>query len=137
MPTIQWGYFILGVFYTIILAIAIATLLGGLFSNEGVMQGLTMMIYFLSIFLSGIMLYPTLYETSEFIRIFTYLIPQKYASFLILMAQDVKGLAGEFNNANPNHQDFTAVWQLIVGGLLFIIFFFVITNFTFKWTAKR
>lgn len=137
LATINWGYFFLGVFYTIILAIAIATLLGGLFSNEGLMQGLMMMIYFLSIFLSGIMLYPTLYETNEFLRIFTYLIPQKYASFLLLMAQDPKGLDGAFNHANPNHPDFTAVWQLIVGGLLFIIFFFVVTNFTFKWVAKK
>lgn len=86
-----------------------ATLLGGLFSNEGVMQGTTMMIYFLSIFLSGIMLYPTLYETNEVVRIFTYLIPQKYASFLILMSQDAQGLGGAFNNVNPNHPDFTAV----------------------------
>lgn len=137
LASIQWGYFFLGVFYTIILAIAIATLLGGLFNNEGVMQGLTMMIYFLSIFLSGIMLYPTLFETSEVVRIFTYLIPQKYASFLILLSQDVQGLGGAFNNANPNHPDFTAVWQMIVGGLLFIVAFFAVTNFTFKWTAKK
>lgn len=53
------------------------------------------------------------------------------------MVQDVKGLAGEFNNANPNHPDFTAIWQLIVAGLLLIILFFITTNFTFKWTAKR
>lgn len=137
LPNIQWGYFFLGIFYTIILAIALATLLGGLFNNQGAMQGITMMVYFLSIFLSGIMLYPTLYETSEFIRIFTYLIPQKYASFLILMAQDVNGLAGAFNNVNPNHADFTAIWQMVVGGLLFIIFFFLLSTFTFKWSAKK
>lgn len=137
LPNIQWGYFFLGIVYTIILAIAIATLLGGLFSNQGAMQGIMMMIYFFSIFLAGIMLYPTIYETKEVLRIFTYFIPHKYAAFLILMAQDPNGLGGEFNNANPAHPDFTAVWQMIVGGLLFIIFFFVVTNFTFKWSAKK
>jgi ABC-2 type transport system permease protein len=133
LPHVQWGYFFSGVFLTIILMIAIATFLGGLFSNEGALYGITMMIYFISIFLSGIMLYPKLYETNEVVRIFTYFIPQKYPSFLILLAQDSRGLNGYFNTANPAHPDFTAVWQMFVGSILFILAFFTVTNFTFKW----
>ncbi|WP_339020279.1 ABC transporter permease [Spiroplasma endosymbiont of Atherix ibis] len=147
---INWGYMLLSMILITLTSIALATFFGGLFSSVGSMQGMIMMIYFFSIFLSGIMLPPEAFETSKGMIIFTYFIPHKYGVFLFLYATrgwSDKGWDSGFNKhySNPMEttsenfigQDFTSTWQPILGAILILIAIFALTSFTFKWSAKK
>lgn len=141
---INWGFLILSLLLVMLTTIGIATLFGGLFNNEGSMQGIIMMVYFFSLFLSGIMLPPVMFEKSQFMIGFTYIIPLKYAVFLFLYATqgfvDASGWNSSFNNHEINGiyiQDFSATWQPILGAILIIVALFITTTFTFKWVAKK
>ncbi|AKX34392.1 ABC transporter permease protein [Spiroplasma litorale] len=141
----NWGYFILAISLINLMTIGIATLIGGNLSDSGANEGISMIIYFICIFFSGIMLDPRLYETSEGIRIFTYFIPLKYPVSLLLFSQYKKGdwnsagfNTGRWDDNQPiTFADFTSTWQPVVGSLLIIVFLFVITSLTFKWHKKR
>ncbi|QHX36733.1 ABC transporter permease [Spiroplasma sp. BIUS-1] len=141
---VNWGYMLLSMILITLTSIALATMFGGLFSSVGSMQGMIMMIYFFSIFLSGIMLPPEAFETSKGMIIFTYFIPHKYSVFLFLYATRGwadKGWDSGFNNHNVNGEfigrDFSATWQPVLGALMILALLFTITTFTFKWTAKK
>ncbi|AOG60852.1 ABC transporter permease [Spiroplasma helicoides] len=145
--TMNWWFFILAISLINLMSIGIATLLGGNLSDDGANQGISMIIYFICIFFSGVMLDPRLYETSDGIRIFSYFIPLKYPVALLLFSQIEDG---DWSNAGfntgrwdvtrqpePKFQDFTDTWQPVVGAILIIIALFVITALTFKWHKKR
>ncbi|AXK51257.1 ABC transporter permease [Spiroplasma alleghenense] len=138
---INWGWLLLATMLVSLTSIGLATLFGGLFSSEGAMQGVVMMVYFLSIFFSGIMLDPSLIETSKGMMIFTYFIPHKYSVSLFLYATQGSinsGWDSSFNNHESfGGQNFTSTWQPILGAILIITALFVITSFTFKWSAKK
>ncbi|AUB31576.1 ABC transporter permease [Spiroplasma floricola] len=147
---VNWGYMLLSMILITLTSIALATFFGGLFSSVGSMQGMIMMIYFFSIFLSGIMLPPEAFESSKGMIIFTYFIPHKYGVFLFLYATrgwSDKGWESGFNNhyKNPMQpiseefigKDFTATWQPILGAVLILAAIFALTTFTFKWSAKK
>lgn len=148
LDDVNWGYLLLSVVLITLTSIALATMFGGLFSLVGSMQGMIMMVYFFSIFLSGIMLPPEAFETSKGMIIFTYFIPHKYSVFLFLYAtrgwSDQKWDSG-FNTHYKDPatktdfigQDFSATWQPVLGALLILIAIFAITSLTFKWSAKK
>ncbi|WP_338984361.1 ABC transporter permease [Spiroplasma endosymbiont of Diplazon laetatorius] len=154
MGKINWGYFLLAMILITLTSIALATMFGGLFSSSGSSQGVIMMVYFFSIFLSGIMLPPEIFETSKGMIIMTYFIPHKYGVFLFLYATRGWGKGGwdaPFNKhytqkmeengiLSPDKligQDFTTTWQPILGAILILAAIFTITTFTFKWSAKK
>ncbi|WP_342259150.1 ABC transporter permease [Spiroplasma endosymbiont of Dioctria linearis] len=140
---VHWGYLILSMILITLTSIALATMFGGLFSSVGSMQGMIMMVYFFSIFLSGIMLPPETFESSKGMIIFTYFIPHKYAVFIFLYATrgwNGDGWDSEFNwhqKLGDGSRDFTATWQPVLGAILILITIFIITTLTFKWTAKK
>ncbi|ALD66492.1 ABC transporter permease [Spiroplasma cantharicola] len=136
---VHWGYLLLSMILITLTSIALATMFGGLFSSVGSMQGMIMMIYFFSIFLSGIMLPPETFESSKGMIIFTYFIPHKYSVFIFLYATrgwSDKGWDSGFN-LHDGSKDFTATWQPVLGAILILIAIFTITTLTFKWTAKK
>ncbi|AHI53452.1 ABC transporter ATP-binding protein [Spiroplasma sabaudiense Ar-1343] len=140
MSMVNWGAFIGSSILVSLTSIGLATLLGGLFNSDGALQGVVMMIYFFSIFFSGIMLPPEVIESSKGMIIFTYFIPHKYSVFLFLFATQgaiAQGWDSSFNNHIGIGRDFTATWQPVLGALLIITALFLITAFTFKWTAKK
>ncbi|WP_027063419.1 ABC transporter permease [Mesoplasma seiffertii] len=140
MKNVNWPLMILATIFVALTSIGIATLLGGLFSSEGGMQGIVMMIYFFSIFFSGIMIPPQVLMNSKFMIIFTYFVPHKYAVFLFLFAVQGKaaGWDSSFNKyPEINMQNFTATWQPVLGSILIIVTLFVATTLTFKWSAKK
>ncbi|AUM62732.1 ABC transporter permease [Spiroplasma monobiae] len=154
MGNIHWGYFLLSMVLITLTSIALATMFGGIFSSSGSSQGMIMMVYFFSIFLSGIMLPPEIFETSKGMIIFTYFIPHKYGVFLFLYATRGWNNGGWDNPFNKHYeikfddtgkptpgdfigQDFTSTWQPIIGAILILAAIFTITTFTFKWSAKK
>ncbi|WP_338971251.1 ABC transporter permease [Spiroplasma endosymbiont of Panorpa germanica] len=141
LSQINWGWLILATILVSLTSIGLATLFGGLFNSEGAMQGIVMMVYFFSIFFSGIMIDPSVVETSKGMMIFTYFIPHKYSVFLFLYATQGSinsGWDSSFNNHVAfGGKDFTATWQPILGATLIIAALFLITVFTFKWSAKK
>ncbi|ASZ09410.1 ABC transporter permease [Mesoplasma chauliocola] len=146
--SIKIGYLFLSIILICATSIALATLFGGIANSSGSIQGVVMMVYFFSIFLSGIMLPTQSLFKSEGMVIFTYFIPHKYPVFLYMYSFSQTG----WTEILPNDQwiiptqaatfqgavnSFTASWQPIVGSLGILTALFTLTTFTFKWTAKR
>lgn len=146
---IRIGYFILSVILICIISIALSTFIGGIFNQSGAAQGITMMIYFFSIFLSGMML-PTfaLYSSKTTVYL-SYFIPHKYPMFIYLYSLSEHSwleffIDPSFNQATQvtfqgleGSHSFTSTWQPIIGSLGIIAGFFILSSFTFKWSAKR
>ncbi|AOG61035.1 ABC transporter permease [Spiroplasma helicoides] len=141
----NWGYFFLAVCMLILVAISIGILLGGLMNDEGLSQGVSLIIYFICMFFSGIMLDPRLYEGTEGLRIFTYFVPLKYPVAILLFSQYQKGswdTAG-FNigrwdeRETPLFKDFTQTWQPVLGSILIISTLFTLGIFMFRWHKSR
>ncbi|PPE06701.1 ABC transporter permease [Mesoplasma corruscae] len=143
--TIKYGYLVFSIFLVCITSIAIATFLGGLANAPGAIQGIVMIVYFITMFLSGVMLPPQLIYSSKVLVIATYLIPHKYCVFLYLHAMNPGGwkdIVEIMPTQNPMsfqgaYNSFTQSWQPIIGSILALILLFITTIKTFKWTAKR
>ncbi|QGS51938.1 ABC transporter permease [Spiroplasma tabanidicola] len=142
---LDWGYFILAISLITLMAIGIATLIGGNLSDDGANQGISMIVYFITIFFSGVMLDPRLYESVGSARYFTYFIALKYPVAILLFSQYKDGNWNDagFNTGRWNpledakFHDFTSTWQPVLGSLLIVIALFVISALTFKWNKKR
>ncbi|ATZ18478.1 ABC transporter ATP-binding protein [Williamsoniiplasma somnilux] len=126
LSSLDWGLFIVGIVLTIFTSIAISSFIGGIMSSDGAAQGVIMMLYFFSIFMSGIMLPPAIIEGQVVTRIISFILPHKYAVYPLLYAQNSVGL-----------QSFHEVWVPILISIGIIISFFVVTSFTFKWSSKK
>ncbi|AVN62646.1 ABC transporter permease [Mesoplasma coleopterae] len=134
---INFGYLFLAIILICATSIALATLFGGIANSSGSIQGVVMMVYFFSIFLSGVMLPAQSLFTSKGIVIFTYFIPHKYPVFLYMYAFNAEGWKNSTQSTQGLVKSFTDVWQPIVGSLAILAGLFTLTTFTFKWTAKR
>ncbi|WP_339022431.1 ABC transporter permease [Spiroplasma endosymbiont of Crioceris asparagi] len=128
--------FILGIVLVVLMCIAISSFLGGISSNEGSMQGIVMLIYFINLFLAGIMLPLNIVETTKVMHIVTYLIPLKYAAGVYNHAINEDSFIVHANNGNV-FTEFNELWQPAVGALAIIAALFIINKFTFKWSAKK
>lgn len=133
--TINFGYLFLSIILICATSIALATLFGGIANSSGSIQGIVMMVYFFSIFLSGVMLPAQALFTNKGIVIFTYFIPHKYPVFLYMYAFNSNGWIN--GSVQGLEKSFTAIWQPIVGSFAILAVLFTLTTFTFKWTAKR
>ncbi|AKU80038.1 ABC transporter permease [Spiroplasma turonicum] len=141
----NWGIFILAISLIALMAIGIATLIGGNVKDSGASEGIAMIIYFTCIFFSGVMLDPRLYESVEGVRIFSYLIPLKYPVALLLYSQynSIDWNKAGFNigswvdNGDVKYENFTSTWQPLLGAILIIVLLFIISSLTFKWNNKK
>lgn len=138
----NWGYIILGILLISFTSISLATLIGGIFDNNGIVQGIVVGIFFISIFMSGMLLSPAMFEKSDVTRYITYFIPFKHAMFVFLY-----GAFGVTNMKSPgaiyNHSgyvrgfDYTQIWQPILIAVLLILIFLLVSLKTFKWSVTR
>ncbi|ATQ35818.1 ABC transporter ATP-binding protein [Mesoplasma entomophilum] len=135
--TINFGYLLLAIILICATSIALATLFGGIANSSGSIQGVVMMVYFFSIFLSGVMLPADSLYSNKGIVIFTYFIPHKYPVFLYMYALDSERWLSSVSGSQGIVKSFTSSWQPIVGSLAILAGLFTLTTFTFKWTAKR
>ncbi|ATZ21171.1 ABC transporter permease [Mesoplasma coleopterae] len=142
--SIKIGYLLLSIILICATSIALATLFGGIANSSGSIQGIVMMVYFFSIFLSGIMLPTESLFKSQGMVIFTYFIPHKYPVFLYMYSfsktgwtETYQGMQGTQVTFQGAVNSFTSSWQPIVGSLAILAGLFTLTTFTFKWTAKR
>ncbi|WP_026389279.1 ABC transporter permease [[Acholeplasma] multilocale] len=153
----NWAMMLFSMILVTLTSIAIATFLGGLFNSEGAIQGIVFLIYFFSIFMAGVLLPPNMLVKSQGLMFVTYIIPFKFSIYLFLFATQgaivanaVPGASGwdapfnkhvEYtvggNSESFNGMDFTATWQPVLVAILLIAALFVVTSFTFKWSAKK
>lgn len=138
----NWSYIILGILLLSLTAISLATLIGGVNNNVGVIQGVVLGIFFISIFMSGMLLSPAMFEKSDVTRYITYFIPFKHAMFVVLYGAFGAGSMTDYN-AIYNHAnyargyDYTQVWQPIIIATILIVVCLLISLKTFKWSATR
>ncbi|AGM25373.1 ABC transporter permease [Spiroplasma chrysopicola] len=141
LKTTNWGYLLLGIIAAILLSITMAFLIGGIFSNEGITNSVAIIIYILTILLSGVLVYPPLISDTLGVRVITYFIPHKYPIFLIFYAITGVSWEAQFNTGAGYSTDlyhyFTATWQPVVGIILFLLFFTFLAKFSFRWNVRR
>ncbi|AGM26088.1 putative ABC transporter permease [Spiroplasma syrphidicola EA-1] len=138
---INWGYLMLALMLTILLSIAIAFLLGGIFSNEGITNSIAIIIYILTLLLSGVLIYPPTISFDFGVRVLTYFIPHKYPIFLFYYAITGTNWEAQFNTGigvslgerTEYYHHFTSTWQPIVASILLLAVFIGATKFLFKW----
>ncbi|WP_342268803.1 ABC transporter permease [Spiroplasma endosymbiont of Aspidapion aeneum] len=131
LKNVNWLVMIFAVTLVSITCIAISTLIGGIINNEGSGTGIVMMVYFLCIFLGGVMIPTSVIETSTFMRILSYIVPLKYAVAIFHYS-----LGEEVYNSMTNG-DFSSIFIPIGVAFAILITLFVATMFTFKWSSKK
>ncbi len=142
LKDMNWNFIILGILLISLMSISLSIFLGGINSNIGVLQGIVLGIFFISIFMSGMLLSPAMFEKSDITRYITYIIPFKHAVFVFLY-----GAYGGGSMTAPeaiyNHSgysrgyDYTEIWQPIIISLGLILIFLLVSLKTFKWSAGR
>lgn len=140
--SMNWNYIIFGILLISLTSIALATFFGGVFNNNGIVQGIVVGIFFISIFMSGMLLSPAMFERSDVTRYITYFIPFKHAVYVFLYGaygiSDMKSYQAVYNHSNYTRgYDYTEMWQPVVIALLIILVLFLLSVKTFKWSAKR
>ncbi|ATZ20468.1 ABC transporter permease [Mesoplasma lactucae] len=130
--SMNWGWFILGTIFISLMSIGLATLIAGIFSSQSMVQGVTMIIYFLSLFLSGIMIPYTTIGSVKALRIISYFTPYMYGN--AVTSKSIESAWQMFDG--PTYQVFTEIWQPCVASAGIIVALFAITTMTFKWSSN-
>ncbi|AHI52967.1 ABC transporter permease [Spiroplasma culicicola] len=141
LKNINWGLMLFSVLLVSLTSIVISTFIGGILKTEGSANGISLMIFFFSLFWSGIVLPSNMFENTKGMLLSTYLVPFKYSFFIFLYATQGKvtqlGWEAPFNNHGDVGYDFTATWQPVLISLLLITIVATTTVFTFKWISRK
>lgn len=140
----NFGYLTLGAILCILISISLAIFIGGFSKSIAMGQGITLLVYFPSIFLSG-MAVPiyviTNNGTNSVVNIMGYFIPLKYALSLFMYGwfNDVSSLNFPPSFHNPyifsyDNYGFNYWWEALLGGIGYIFLLLALSLKTFKWT---
>ncbi|AGM24972.1 ABC transporter permease [Spiroplasma chrysopicola] len=137
-----WGYIIFGIILISLVSIALSTFIGGITSNDGLVQGLVVGVFFISVFMAGILLSPAMIIKSDVTRYITYFIPFKHPVYVFLYGAygnaPMDSFEAIYNHSNYTRgYDYTAVWQPILISLILIFALLGLSTKTFRWAAKK
>lgn len=128
---INWGYFILGLTFVILLSLIMAIFIAGISKSEGICQAITFSIYFPSMFLGGLVIPTSAFsEGTEILNTIGYFIPHKYAISVAL-------LGWNNNILTISQYGFSHTWIAVTASALFFVFFAILTWMTFRWETSR
>ncbi len=132
----NWGYMILGIITNIIVSISLSIIVAGFIRSQGTAEGIVMLIYFPSVFLSGMIIPISAFSGSslDVINIIGYFLPNKYSSSVFMYGWWYSGktLVPEIYQW-ANNWGFSHLWQPLLGAYGISFLFLGISSFTFKW----
>lgn len=124
---LRWEWLLLALVQLIFIANCIAVLLAGLVTGINRAQGLTMAVFFPSIFIGGFIFSGNQIEKIPILKWISYFIPFKMATTLSLKA---------WGGHIPNSTLSSNIWIPIIVGFLWAFLFLGIALKTFKWNNK-
>ncbi len=132
----NFGYIILGIIFTIFAAVSLAIFVGGMAKSSSSAQGIVLLIYFPSVFLTGIVIPIQAFGGNDIINYVSMILPFKYSVAIYQY--------GWWYKLNPSDSlydiyfawkstGFTHLWQPLIGSIFYPIILLGISIKTFKW----
>ncbi len=135
----NWGFIILGVITNIIVSISLAIFIGGIATSNSMGQGITMLIFFPSIFLTGIILPITTFGDSlNVINKIGYFLPFKYSVSVFLYGWWYHSpiLPDGSLFFTLKQVGFNYWWEPLLGSLGYSAILLLISIKTFRWEIR-
>ncbi|WP_033159851.1 ABC transporter permease [Mycoplasmoides alvi] len=140
----NWGGYIFGMTYTMLLSVFLAILIVSITKKSASASMIGSMVYFLSMFLSGMLFPLTVISNNNLLYDLSFISPFRYVNVLITIAWSGISIF-DFNAINQNIsndvlmigiKNIAEVWTGYFVPLLFIVIALILSIYRFRWSTR-